>query len=412
MKKAGVAILGLGVVGGGVYRILTEQREYFRSSQHVDLSVESVLELCGGRLDELGVAEELRASNIAEVVANPDVNLIVDCIGGVDAAKEYALTALKTGKTVVTSNRELYAKFAPELERSAKRHNAGFFFGGSCMGGIPVVRTLLDGVQSNRVSSMIGILDGQANELLTNMAAHKAGAGQVMKEDGAPDHAYDAAYQLSILASLAFHTSVPYDKILSEGIGGVTEADLSDGEALGYTLKLVAIAKNTESGVEARVHPAFVHKNHPLAAVEGDRNAIFLTGDSVGDLMLVGKGEGELPTGSAVVSDLLYAATHTELHYAALREQEKETAFVTDFRSAYYLRLTIDDEPGVLAKLSAIFAKFGVSIVDLIQRPAGANRKATLSLVTHITHESTMRAAIAKLNATGLVKVESLLRVA
>ncbi len=422
MKKIGVAILGLGVVGGGAYRILTEHHGYFETTQHVDIDVVRVLETNSVRVEELGIPKELVASNMAEIAADPDINVVVECIGGTTVAREYALAALYAGKTVVSSNKELLAKYWHELERAAKQHNSGLYFEASCVGGVPIVRTLLDGVQSNKVTSMMGIINGTTNYILTKMTDEGAGYEEVLREaqrlgyaESDPDadvEGFDAAYKLSILASLAFHTKVPYTKVIREGITNVSADDIARGKALGYRLKLLAIARQSEAGVEVRVHPAFVKKDHPLASVSGTYNAVFLTGDSVGEVMLYGKGAGDLPTGSAVVSDILFAATHGEHKYSTFKNNagaDKEVKFVTDFRSAYYLRLTVTDKTGVLSKIAAVFGKKNISILELMQTPEEGN--ATLVIVTHETHEAAIKSAVQKLNASEIAKVETVLRV-
>ncbi len=422
MKKIGVAILGLGVVGGGAYRILTEHREFYKATQAVDISVECVLEPNRARLDELGVPSEIVVNNIAEIVCNPDVNVVVECIGGVDVAREYVLDVLYGGKSVVTSNKELIAKYYHELERTAKRHSAGLYFEASCVGGVPIIRTLFDGVQSNKITSMMGIINGTTNYILTKMTEEGTSYAVALKEaqqlgyaEADPDadvEGYDAAYKLSVLSSLAFHTKIPYTKVLREGITGVCEEDIAHGKALGYRLKLLAVAKQSEAGIEVRVHPAFLKKEHPLASVAGSYNAVFLTGDSVGDLMLYGKGAGDLPTGSAIVSDILYAASRIEPRYSTFKNTaspDKDVKFVTDFASSYYMRLTVSDKTGVLSKIAAIFGKYNISILELLQTPE--SDKATLVIVTHETHEAAIKNAVAKLNASELAKVEAVLRV-
>ncbi len=422
MKKVGVAILGLGVVGGGAYKILTEQRDFYRTTQGVDIEVVSVLERDPERIRSLGVRSETVASNVFEVVSNPDVNIVVECIGGVTEAKGYVLDALNAGKTVVTSNKELVCKCSHELERAAKRTNAGIYFEASCVGGVPIIRTLLDGVQSNRISSIQGIINGTTNYILTRMGdgmsyedaldeARKLGYAEA--DPSADVEGFDAAYKLSILSSLAFHTKVPFSKVFREGISGISKEDVEYGSRLGYTLKLLAIGKDTDRGIEARVHPAFVKNSHPLASVNGGLNAVCLTGNAVGDLMLSGKGAGALPTGSAIVSDVIFAATHEGNRYSAFKNTAKadsDVKFVTDYESAYYLRLTLADRAGALSKLTALLAKNNISIVDLVQRPDGAD-SATVVLVTHTTHEMSVKSAVARINTAGIAKVGSVIRV-
>ncbi len=426
MKKVGVAILGLGVVGSGTYQILTQNREFYQKTQNIDITVESVLERNVEHALKLGVPAEKIATNIAEVALNPDVNIVVECIGGIEAAKEFVLATLAVGKSVVTSNKELIAKYSHELERAAKQHNAGLFFEASCVGGVPVIRTLLDGLQSNQITSLLGIINGTTNFILTEMtekgisyedALNGARAFGYAESDPSADvEGFDAAYKLSILSSLAFHTKVPYVKVFREGITEISAIDIADGKALGYVLKLLAIGKHTDAGVEVRVHPTFVKKEHPLASVGGNFNAVFISGDAIGDIMLYGKGAGALPTGSAVVSDIIYAATHGEFRYSTFKNTatpDKDTKFISDFRSAYYMRLTASDQPGVLAKISAILAKYAISIVEVVQRSSETeDGKSTIVLVTHETHELAVSSAVKKLNATGFVNVDSVLRVA
>lgn len=425
MKKVGVAILGLGVVGGGTYQILTEHREFYQRTQDVDIVVESVLELNRERARSLDVPEEKIASNIAEIVSNPDVNIVVEVIGGIDAAREFVLAALNAGKTVVTSNKELFCKYSHELERAAKRQNAGLYFEASCVGGVPIIRTLLDGVQANVITSMMGIINGTTNYILSKMTDEGSSYEDCLKEAQRLGYAeanptadvegFDAAYKLSILSSLAFHTKVPFSKVFREGITGVSKEDIADGKTMGYVLKLLAIGKQSHDGIEVRVHPTFVRKDHPLAAVNDSFNAVYLTGDSVGDVMLYGRGAGALPTGSAIVSDIIYAATHSENKYSTFKNTanaDKDVKFVSDFKSAYYMRLTVEDKAGILAKIASIFSKNGISIVEMVQKPARADGKVPLVLITHETKELSVRSAVAKIDALEeIAHVDTVLRV-
>ncbi len=423
MKKIGVAILGLGVVGGGTYKILTEHREFYRTTQGVDLEVVCVLEREKSRIESLGIPKELVAKNIFEIVSNPDVNVVVESIGGITEAKGYVIDALNAGKTVVTSNKELFCKYSHELERDARRMNVGLYFEASCVGGVPIIRTLLDGVQSNKIYSIEGIINGTTNYILTRMTkdgmsyedalAEAKRLGYAEADPTADVEGFDAAYKLSILSSLAFHTKVPFANVFREGISKLTREDIDNGRGLGYVLKLLAVGKETERGVEVRVHPTFVKSTHPLAGVDGSFNAVYLTGDSVGEVMLYGRGAGELPTGSAIVSDIIYASTHDGNRYSTFKNTEdadKDVKFVTDFESAYYLRLTVTDKVGALSKITALFAKNNISIVELMQKSLDAER-ATVVLVTHSTHEEAVKNAVSRIDASDVARVESVIRV-
>ena len=425
MKTVGVAILGLGVVGGGTYKILTEHREFYRRTQNVDISVECVLELNRQRALGLGEEESRICSNIAEVVSNPNVDIVVEVIGGVEPARSFVLAALHSGKSVVTSNKELFCKYWFELEKAAKRTNVGLYFEASCVGGVPIIRTLIDGMQANVVNNLTGIINGTTNYILTRMAREGLDYREALKDAQALGYAekdptadvegYDATYKLSILASLAFHTKVPLDKIYREGITDISRQDIAYGEELGYVLKLLAIGKNDgEGNIEVRVHPAFIRKDHPLASVSDSFNAVFLKGHCVGDIMLYGRGAGALPTGSAIVSDVIYAATHSDPKYAAFKntqQAEKGVRFVSDFKSRYYIRFTAKDRPGVLAKVAGIFAKYNISIIDLIQKGEDMEN-IPIILITHETGELSVRHALEKIAALeDVVEVNSVIRV-
>lgn len=425
MKSIGVAILGLGVVGSGTYKILTEHREFYRRTQNIDLSVECVLEINRERALALGVEPSRICGNIAEIVSNPNVDIVVEVIGGVEPAKSFVLAALHSGKTVVTSNKELFCKYWHELERAAKRTNAGLYFEASCVGGVPIIRTLIDGMQANVLTELKGIINGTTNYILTRMTREGLDYGAALKDAQALGYAekdptadvegFDAAYKLSILSSLAFHKKVPLDKIYREGISDISRQDIAYGDELGYVLKLLAIGKNDGgNNIEVRVHPAFIRKDHPLASVNDSFNAVFLRGDSVGDIMLYGRGAGALPTGSAIVSDVIYAATHSESKYATFKNTqsaEPGVKFVTDFRSRYYIRFTVRDRVGILAKVAGIFARYNISIIDFVQKGEDIDN-IPIILITHETGELSVRRAVDKISQLeDVIEVNSVIRV-
>ena len=425
MKTVGVAILGLGVVGSGTYKILRDHREFYRQTQGVDLNVECVLEINRQRALDLGIEESRIYDNIAEVVGNPNVDIVVEVIGGVEPAKSFVLAALHGGKSVVTSNKELFCKHWYELEAAAKRTNAGLYYEASCVGGVPIIRTLIDWMQANVVTSLTGIINGTTNYILTRMAREGLGYQEVLKDaqklgyaekDPTADvEGFDAAYKLSILSSLAFHTRVPLENVYREGITEISGQDIEYGKDLGYVLKLLAIGKNDGGkNIEVRVHPAFIRANHPLASVSDSFNAVFLTGDSVGDIMLYGRGAGDLPTGSAIVSDVIYAATHSDVKYATFKNTEhadKNVRFVTDFKSRYYIRLTVQDKVGILAKVAGVLSKYNISISDFLQKAEGVEN-IPIILITHLTSELSVRRAVEKLAALeDVIEVNSVIRV-
>ena len=425
MKKVGVAILGLGVVGGGTYKILTEHSQFYKKNHGIDINVESVLELKTERALALGIEANKIAANIAEICSNPEVDVVVEVMGGVEPAKTFVLAALNAGKSVVTSNKELFCKYSHELEKTAKKNKCGLFYEASCVGGVPVIRALIDNLQGNKILSMTGIINGTTNFILTKMSDDGASYQEVLKEaqklgyaeanPSADVEGYDAAYKLSILSSISFHTKIPFSKVYREGITDIDLIDISYGKRLGYALKLLAVGKNSDNGIEVRVHPAFIKNSHPLANINDSYNAVYITGDSVEDVMLYGRGAGALPTGSAIVGDIIYCATHDNFNYSTFNNTEKadpSTKFVTNFQSAYYLRLDAKDKAGVLSKVSSVLSKHNISVAEVIQENKKVNGVVPLILVTHETFEKNVNKAVDEINSIeNLAKVASVIRV-
>ncbi len=424
MKKVGVAILGLGVVGGGTYKILTEHRDFYKKNHGVDITVESVLELNKQRAVNLGVQENKICSNIAEICSNPDIDIVVEVIGGLEPAKSFVLAALNSGKSVVTSNKELYCKYSHELEKAAKKNKVGLFYEATCVGGVPVIRALLDNLQGNKITSIMGIINGTTNYILSKMSDKGASYEEVLKEAQLLGYAeanptndvegYDSAYKLSILSSLSFHTKVPYTEIYREGITKINIADIKYAKQFGYALKLLALGKDGENGIEVRVHPALIKSTHPLAGVNDSYNAVYIAGDSVENVMLYGRGAGALPTGSAIVGDIIYCATHPNHSYSTFKNTENadpSTKFVKNFESEYYIRLSAKDKAGVLSKITSLLGKHSISVSQVVQDKGETEGQAPLIMITHETKEHNIEKAVADINATGIAEVNSVLRV-
>lgn len=424
MKKVGVAILGLGVVGGGTYKILTEHRDFYKKNHGVDITVESVLELNKQRVVNLGVQENKICSNIAEICSNPDIDIVVEVIGGLEPAKSFVLAALNSGKSVVTSNKELYCKYSHELEKAAKKNKVGLFYEATCVGGVPVIRALLDNLQGNKITSIMGIINGTTNYILSKMSDKGASYEEVLKEAQLLGYAeadptndvegYDSAYKLSILSSLSFHTKVPYMEIYREGITKINIADIKYAKQFGYALKLLAVGKDGENGIEVRVHPALIKSTHPLAGVNDSYNAVYIAGDSVENVMLYGRGAGALPTGSAIVGDIIYCATHPNHSYSTFKNTENadpSTKFVKNFESEYYIRLLAKDKAGVLSKITSLLGKYSISVSQVVQDKGETEGQAPLIMITHETKEHNIEKAVADINATGIAEVNSVLRV-
>ena len=428
MKKFGVSILGSGTVGGGTYKILSENRDRIKNQYGVDVYVAAVLDKDTSKLDALNIPEELRAKDIFEIVSNPDVDVVCELIGGVGIAKTFVETALKAGKTVVSANKELIAKEFAQLNTLAKDSRAGLYYEASCVGGTPVIRVLNDSMQGNLITEIEGIVNGTTNYILSKMSQDGVSYDEALKEaqnlgfaeanPSADVDGFDAGYKLAILSSLAFKGEIPHDKVFKEGISQIKKEDIAFGKELGFTLKLLAIGKRKGNTVEARVHPAFVKNSDALAHISGSFNALKINGDNVGEITLVGKGAGSLPTGSAVVSDVIYATKFIEGcdHYYITDQQAWKSTnlkIATDFKSRYYLRLTVADKAGVLAEIGKVFAKNKVSICEIIQKSGNKEGIVPMILTTHLTKESDVKKALEEIKHLEEVEnVEAIIRIA
>lgn len=416
MKQVKVALLGLGVVGSGTYRILQNKKEYIASNDKVEIEVVKVLEKNQDRLKELKIPKSMVAKTIDEIVEDKEIQIIAEFFGGIEPAKTFLIKCLKSGKSIVTANKEMLAKSWPELEKAAREGSAGIYFEASCVGGVPVIRALTESMQSNNIISLKGIVNGTTNYILSRMIKEKVDYATCLKDaqklgyaeanPSADVDGFDAMYKNSILSSLAYKKRVPIDMIYREGISNISLEDMEAGTDMGYTLKLLAISKCIDGKIEARVHPAFIPSEHPLAQVQGSFNALFMHGDNVDDVMLYGRGAGSFPTGSAIVSDIVYAASVTEHRRYAWEEVEEinKNDFEHNFISKYYVRILVDDNEGILSAIAAVFSKNKISIKSLVQKDS-KKKSVPIVFITHETREESMKNALDEISQ--LVGVES-----
>lgn len=422
MKKIGVALLGLGTVGGGTYKILTSHREMIKKNDGVDIVIRRIIERDRQKAEVLGADMSIVGTDIEEVINDKEISVVAEFFGGIEPARTFLIKCLLAGKSIVTANKELFSKHWAELEAAAKKGKAGLYFEASCVGGVPIIRTLTESMQGNEIMQIMGIVNGTTNFILSKMADEGQEYGAVLKEAQNLGYAeanpssdvdgFDSTYKLSILASLAFHTKVPVDKIYREGITNISKEDIAYGKRFGYTLKLLAIAKKVNGKIEARVHPAFIPDEHPLASVKGSFNAVHIVGDNVGDIMLYGRGAGDLPTGSAIVSDIVFAAQRKNHKYTTFRNVNEVSSknFSDNFVCNYYIRMSVNDEVGVMSKISGVFSANGVSIDTMIQE--SDNGTAKIIFLIHKTCEKNVRKALTKIeNLPFVQRVNSVIRV-
>lgn len=402
-----VGLMGLGTVGRGVYRILTDNRENIRRKVGIPLEITKILVKNPTKDRGLEIDTRLLTTNAPEIIDNPEIDVVVELIGGLDPAFDYVKTALSNGKSVVTANKDMIALHGKELFEIAEANNTNLLFEASVAGGIPIIRPLKQCLAANRIQQIIGIINGTTNYMLTQMTAQGRDFDEVLKEAQAKGYAeadptsdiegYDAARKLAILASIAFNSRVTINDVYVQGITEITATDIAYASELNYVIKLLGIAKETAEGIEVRVHPALIPASHPLASVNDVFNAIFVKGDAVGDTMFYGRGAGEMPTASAVVADIMDAS------HAILRNvpdimgctcfEEKPIKAMGLTESKYYIRLRVIDRPGVLASIAYAFGDKEVSLASVIQKQT-EDDTAEIVMVTHKVREKNLLDAI------------------
>lgn len=423
MKKVGIALLGLGTVGSGTYKILCSSYENIKKQYGIDIEIRHILEKDMSKVAALGIDDKIVSCDIENILKDDEIKIVAEFFGGIEPAKTFLIRCLEAGKSIVTANKEMFSKHWHELERAARKGKAGLYFEASCVGGVPIIRTLTEGMQGNVIQSIMGIVNGTTNYILSKMAdegleysdvlAEAQRLGYAEADPTADVDGFDSMYKLSILSSLAFHTKVPIDKIYREGISKVDKQDIEYGKRFGYTLKLLAIGKKIDGKIEARVHPAFIPNNHPLASVKDSFNAVHIVGDNVGDIMLYGRGAGDLPTGSAIVSDIVFAAQKSKHKYATFKNTTdiiSDKGFSKDFQCEYYIRMTVKDVPGVIAAVSSAFAKYKISINSLQQQVKG--KLASVIFMIHKTGENSINKAVIDINKLPTIEqVDAIIRV-
>jgi homoserine dehydrogenase len=417
-RSIGIALLGHGVVGSGVLTILRDQREMLRQRTGLAFDVRHVVVRDPDKhRTAVGAGISLiEHRDAAKAINDPAVQIIVELVGGTHAAGDYVEQALRAGKHIVTANKSLLAARGRELFALAKQHNACIAFEASCGGGVPIIEALMKGLLANRIDALVGIVNGTCNFILTQMTRHGRSYADALR--GAQDAGFaeadptldvsgrDAAQKLALLASLAFNARISEADIHVEGIDTIQPADIHFAQELGYVIKLLAIAeRETGDAVALRVHPSLVHEGDVLAEVSGSFNAISVYGHAIGHALFYGRGAGQMPTASAVVSDLLGVGIGiTPLAFKQLRIFPDSTpqALVLPFKqltSRYYLRMMVKDQPGVIGQLSQILGSHGISISAIRQRETDDAQYVPIVITTHLAVEGPMREALAQINA-------------
>ncbi|MGA1691196.1 MAG: homoserine dehydrogenase [Sedimenticolaceae bacterium] len=424
MKPVKVGLLGLGTVGGGTLNVLVRNAQEIarRAGREIVVSHAAARDYDPSQLEGLDDVEI--CSDAFDVVANPEVDIVVELIGGYSPAKELVMKAIENGKHVVTANKALIALHGNEIFTAAQKQGVTVAFEAAVAGGIPIIKALREGLSANHINWIAGIINGTGNFILTEMKEKGRDFADVLKEAQELGYAeadptfdvegIDAAHKLTILASLAFGIPLQFEKCFTEGISKIEPQDVTYAEEFGYRIKHLGVTRKTEAGVELRVHPTLIPEKRLIANVNGVMNAVLVNGDAVGPTLYYGAGAGSLPTASAVVADVIDVAralttdpTNRVPHLAFQPGELSDTPVLSmdDVETAYYLRMTVEDKAGVLAAIAGILSEAGISIDAMQQKePGDADDYVPLVMLTHNVREAAMNTAIAKIEGLAAVR--------
>ncbi len=397
MESISVGLLGLGTVGSGVVKVIENHQDKLMHQIGCPVSIKKVLVKDVNKPRAVELKPEMLTTNVDDIISNPEIDVVVEVMGGVEETRKHLLTALRNKKHVVTANKDLMAVYGSELLSVAAENGCDLFYEASVGGGIPIIRGLVDGLASDRITKIIGIVNGTTNYILTKMTKERIAYEDALKKaqelgfaeaDPTADvEGLDAARKMVILATLGFSMEVDLEDVKVTGISNISEEDLQYAKRLGYTMKLIGIAQRDGEKVEVSVQPTLISDSHPLASVNDEFNAVYVYGEAVGQTMFYGPGAGSLPTATAIVSDLVAVMKNMRLGVNGKNivapQYEKKLKEPHEIYSKYFLRLLVKDEVGVFSNITTIFSQHGVSFEKILQLPVKEKGEAEIVLVTH-----------------------------
>lgn len=426
MKPIKVGLLGLGTVGTGVVRIVEGHQADLQSQVGSPIVIEKILVQNKTKARALTIAPEKLTEDAWEIVRDPNIDVIIEVMGGVGQTKQYILEALAAGKHVVTANKDLMALHGTEILNTAKQHGCDVLYEASVAGGIPIIRTLIEGFSSDRITKIMGIVNGTTNYILTKMSQEGADYADVLKEaqqlgyaeaDPTSDvEGLDAARKMTILATLGFRADVELADVDVKGISAVTADDIANAKRLGYEVKLLGIAESKDDYISVSVQPTMVKNSHPIASVNGVFNAVYVHGEAVGETMFYGAGAGELPTATSIVADLVAVVKNLKLgvngKQPTLAYKVKKLKTDEQITAKYFMLLQVADRAGVLARITQAFAECEVSLESVVQQPGNDTAQAEIIIVTHDASKLATNKVLVALEAMDVVKaIKSVYRV-
>ena len=419
-KSINVGIIGFGTVGAGSARILTENADIIKRRLGAPVVLRKISDLDIKRDRGVKLGQVKLTTDAKDIIGDPDIDVVVELIGGYRPAKEFILEAIRNRKHVVTANKALLAVHGEEIYSAAEKAGVTVGYEASVAGGIPILAAIRSGLAANNIKSIYGIVNGTCNYILTLMTSAGRKFDEVLKEAQTKGYAeadptfdiegIDSAHKLAVLTMLAFGTPVKFDDIYTEGISKITPLDIDFARDLGYKIKLLAITKMTNGEIEARVHPTMLPESYPLSTVDGVFNALSVVGDAVGSTMFYGRGAGDMPTGSAVVSDIMNIGRDI---LAGCKDRSPVTAFrerkplkirkMDDITSCYYLRFSALDKPGVMSRITGVLGKNNISISSMIQKGRKVDEAVPVVMMSHEAIERDVRKALAEINTMDCV---------
>ncbi len=423
MARVNVGLIGFGNVGSGVVKILRDRKALLSDKIGLEINIKKICDKNIVSKRNVAVDKNLLTKDIKEIIDDPKIDIVAELMGGIHPAKEYIIEALKKGKNIVTANKALLAQEGPQLFAVAHDHGKGIYFEASVGAGIPIIKSLREGLVANKFSSIFGIVNGTSNYVLSEMSNNKRTFADALSQakirgfaekDSTLDIAgIDSAHKLILLSYLMFGRLVSLEDVFIEGISEVSLADINYARELGFEIKLLAIAKKVSDELEVRVHPTLIPKTHLLSSVAGVFNAIYVSCDLAGDLLFYGPGAGQLSAASAVVSDLVDLAQDIKagmfkptLNIIADKSIKKLRS-IDEIESRYYIRFTTLDKPGVLAKISGVLAKFGISIASVTQKEKKKAQVVPIVMIIHQAKEKDLRSALGIIGRLDMVKEKS-----
>ncbi|MCA9408912.1 MAG: homoserine dehydrogenase [Candidatus Omnitrophica bacterium] len=418
MKKVTIGLIGYGVVGSGVVKLLNKRKNYIKGKYDTEVRIKTLCDRSVDKKDTALLATAVKTTDFNDILNDPEINVVVELIGGMNPAKKIVEEALKKGKHVITANKELIANKGQELFQLAQANRVHLYYESSVGAGIPIIKTLTEGILGNTFEGIFGIINGTCNFILSEMTEKNYTFNQALEDAQKNGYAesdptldingMDSAHKLAILVNLAFGKFIAVKDIYVEGITHIAQDDIEHAKSLGHTIKLLAIAKKNNNAIEARVHPTLISKSHPLASINHIYNAFVIDANPLGNVILSGEGAGQMAAATGVVSDIINLSLNLETHLLPcnIYTEDKNISLnkIDDIQTKFYLRFTAMDKPGVLSKITGILGEHGIGINSLTQKEHSQVKTVPVIILTELTSEKSLRMALTEIHKLPVIK--------